>query len=484
MLKALILTPILGALLIVMTPSRRVDVIRGIAFLVTGVVLAEALWLVSLFDATQSGIQFYETSPWRFRLATAFALGVDGFSMPLVVLTALLTFVATLASSRVRGMNARFYYALLAILEAAIMGVFCAQDWSLFYIFWEMTLIPLFFLIDRLGGANRQRAALNFVLYTMGGSVFMLISILLLYDNTGVHSFNMAVIAQSVDKLPRSTQAWIFLGLLVGLGVKVPIFPIHGWLPLAHVEAPSPVSVLLSGVMLKMGSYGLIRAVGTLPDAASTLQKLLVALAFINLLYGGVLAWRQRDLKAMVAYSSVSHMGVVLLGIAALNTTGFVAATFQMLAHGLVSGALFLLVGAVYERSHSRDIADYSALARVMPHMAFFLVLSFVAAVGLPGTAGFIAELHTLIAGFGHWGAWMALISLGMMISAAYAIRTMGTLFSGKVSERMQDIKDMTRPEWLAAGLLSLGTLGLGVLPGPVLARIGVTASYLGRLFE
>jgi NADH-quinone oxidoreductase subunit M len=365
-----------------------------------------------------------------------------------------------------------------------MLGVFMAQDWSLFYIFWELTLIPLFFLIDRWGGANRHGAALNFVLYTMGGSVFMLISLLLLFDTVPSHSFAMAAMAESGRTLPPETQTLIFLGLLIGFGVKMPIFPLHGWLPLAHVEAPSPVSILLSGILLKMGSYGLIRAAGTLPQAVANLQDLLAVLAFISLLYGGLLAWHHRDLKAMIAYSSVSHMGIVLLGIAALNLAGLHGALMQMVAHGLVAGSLFLLIGLLYERTHTRDVTQYSALVRVTPRFAFFTTLAFIAAISLPGTAGFVAELNTLIGGFARWGWVAALMTLGVLLSAAYAIRSISQLFTGPVRPAMSQLEDLRPTELLAAGTLAAATLILGFVPSPLLQLIDASASQLAALFR
>jgi NADH-quinone oxidoreductase subunit M len=230
-----------------------------------------------------------------------------------------------------------------------------------------------------------------------------------------------------------------------------------------------------------MGSYGLIRAVDTLPAAAVALQGVLMTLALISIFYGGVLAWRQSDLKAMVAYSSVSHMGVVLLGVAALNSAGFTGAVMQMVAHGLVAGALFLLIGLLYERTHTREFADYASLVQVMPRFAFFTVLAFIAAVGMPGTAGFIAELHVLIGGFERWGAWVVLLSISVIISAAYAVRTIGRLFTGPVSTRMQNLPDLTRGELTAAAVLTLGTLIIGFYPAPLLTLIAATVSlYAG----
>ena len=283
--------------------------------------------------------------------------------------------------------------------------------------------------------------------------------------------------------LPRRTQVLIFLGFLIGFGVKMPIFPIHGWLPLAHVEAPSPVSILLSGILLKMGSYGLLRTVHLLPGAAQALQGVLITIALIGLIFGGLLAWRQTDLKAMIAYASVSHIGVVLVGIATLNVTGITGAVMQMVAHGLVAGTLFLLIGLLYERTHTREIGHYSSLVRVMPRFAFFTILAFVAAVGLPGTAGFVAELHTLIGGFERWRWLMVLLSVGILIGAAYAVRTVTWLFTGPVRPRMRSVPDLSRSELIAASVLTAGTLLIGCFPAPALRLTAATAASLSAAF-
>ncbi len=482
MLRVLLLAPVFGALLIALLPAARPRLIRLVALLAGGVAFVMAWGLLTQFDASQPGIQMFETHVWNPRLGSAFSLGVDGISYPMVLLATLLTVVAILASSVIRE-GIKGYYFLILLLESAMLGVFMARDWSLFYVFWELTLIPLFFLIDRWGGENRHRAALNFVLYTMGGAVFMLVALLMIYDAAPGHSFDMVLIAHGAAKLPENIQILLFIGLLIGFGVKMPIFPLHGWLPLAHVEAPSPVSILLSGILLKMGSYGLIRSAEMLPAAVVALQGWLAALALVSLIYGGVLAWRQRDLKGMVAYSSVSHMGVVLLGIAALNAAGFTGAVMQMIAHGLVAGALFLLIGLLYDRTHTRDIADYSSLVRVMPRFAFFTVLAFVAAIGFPGTASFIAELHALVGGFARWGGWVALLSLGVLISAAYGIRTIGRLFTGPVRENMRHVPDLTRTELAAAGVLSAGILAIGFFPAPALHLMTASINQLSQLF-
>lgn len=482
LLTILLSLPVAGAVLIAFLPGRHARWARGVAIAASALTLLLAWGLLLRFDTALGGLQLLEQATWNPRLGTSFALGLDGFSLPMVLLATLLCLVALLASRGIRE-RVKGYYLLMLVLESGMLGVFMAQDWSLFYVFWELTLIPLFFLIDRWGGKNRHGAALNFVLYTMGGSVFMLIALLVLFDSVPGHSFAMPDLSAGAPLLDAKTQTLIFLGFLIGFGVKMPIFPIHGWLPLAHVEAPSPVSILLSGILLKMGSYGLIRAAQMLPEAVMALQSVLAGLALISLIYGGLLAWRQTDLKAMVAYSSVSHMGVVLLGIAALNVAGLTGAVMQMIAHGLVAGALFLLIGLLYERTHTREIGHYSSLVRSTPRFAFFTVLAFVAAVGLPGTAGFVAELHALVGGFQVWGWLVVLLSLGVMISAAYAIRTVGRLFTGPLRPEMRDVQDLRPGELIAAGVLTAGTLLLGVFPAGALELMAASVARLGAVF-
>ncbi|MES9971084.1 MAG: NADH-quinone oxidoreductase subunit M [Candidatus Thiodiazotropha sp.] len=482
-LSYLLVTPFVGALAITFLPREANRAIRATALFASALTFALSWVYIGGFDYNQPGLQFIHQTEWNTRLGTSFALGLDGFSYPMVLLATLLSLVALLASNAIN-QRVKGYYILVLLLESAMLGVFMAQDWSLFYVFWELTLIPLFFLIDRWGGRNRHGAALNFVLYTMGGSVFMLISLLVLFDAVPGHSFSMSAMAESGRTLPQHTQVLIFLGFLIGFGVKMPIFPLHGWLPLAHVEAPSPISILLSGILLKMGSYGLIRAAGMLPDAVVALQDILAALAFVSLIYGGLLAWRHSDLKAMIAYSSVSHMGVVLLGIAALNLAGLHGALMQMVAHGLVAGSLFLLIGLLYERTRTREVTNYSSLVRVMPRFAFFTTLAFVAAVSLPGTAGFVAELNTLIGGFARWGWVAALLTIGVLLSAAYAVRTISQLFTGPVRPGMQKVEDLRPAELLAAGTLAGATLLLGFMPTPVLDLVNASALQLSSLFS
>ncbi|MGB5425440.1 MAG: NADH-quinone oxidoreductase subunit M [Gammaproteobacteria bacterium] len=482
LLTSLLLLPALGAALIAVLPGQQLRVIRTIATTAAAATLLFSWGLLWVFEPGTAAMQLVEETPWNTRLGTSYALGIDGISFPMILLATLLTFISILASASIHE-RAKWYFVLLLLLEAAMLGVFMAQDWTLFYLLWELTLIPLFFLIGGWGGKRRHQAALNFVLYTMGGSVFMLISLLVLFDITPGHAFAMETMSAGARALPPQAQVMIFLGFLVGFGVKMPIFPIHGWLPLAHVEAPSPISILLSGILLKMGSYGLIRAASMLPDAVVALQPLLAGLAFFSLIYGGLLAWRQTDLKAMIAYSSVSHMGIVLLGIATLNIAGLTGALMQMLAHGLVAGSLFLLIGLLYERTHTRDVNDYSSLVQVTPRFAFFTSLALLAGMAIPGTAGFIAELHAIIGGFEAWGWTILLISVGMMVTAAYSVRTIGRLFTGPVHNRMRNIQDLRPLELTAAGVLASGIILLGIAPWPALQLMASSVSQLGAVF-
>lgn len=478
----LLLLPAVGACLLALLPSERPGLIRNVALAVAVLTLAYAVSLTQQMDFSNPAIQLATSVVWNAQLGTSFSLGVDGLAFPLVLLTTLLVLMALLASHMITH-HVKGYYLLMLLLEAATMGVFMAQDWGLFYVFWELVLIPLFFLIDRWGGKNRQTAALNFVLYTMGGSIFMLLALLVLFDATPTHSFTFSAMAEGAKQLSTAEQVMIFSGLLVGFGVKMPLFPLHGWLPLAHVEAPSPVSILLSGILLKMGSYGLLRAIGILPAAAQVMQGTLFAVGIIGLLYGGLLAWRQSDMKKMIAYSSVSHMGVVLIGISTLNVYGMTGAVYQMVAHGLVAGATFMLIGLLYERTHTRDINDYGSLIKVTPRFAFLIILAFVGGVGLPSTAGFVAELHVLIGGFNAWGWSIVLLSLGVLVTATYSIRTIKQLYTGPVRLDMQQVEDMRPMEMVAAGSLILGTMLLGFYPTPLLDMMDMSVQHLVSRF-
>jgi NADH-quinone oxidoreductase subunit M len=475
----LLWTPALGVAVLALLPGSRHPLVKPVAHGTVFVTLFLSCWLLLRFDQTSAALQFSEYFALNPALGSAYALGVDGLSLPMLMLATLLTAIAMLASNGI-STSVKGYFICVLLLEFGMLGVFLAQDWALFYIFWEVTLIPLYFLIDRWGGVRRHAASLNFVLYTMGGSIFMLVSLLALsHYNFETGGSLMATMHLAAQGMPLYEQVLVLLGFLIGFGVKMPIFPLHGWLPLAHVEAPSPISILLSGILLKMGAYGLIRVVVMLPEATQLLQPGLVFLALFGMLYGSLLAWRQTDLKAMIAYASVSHMSMVLLGLVTLNVTGISGAIMQMTAHGLIAAALFLLVGLLYERTHTRNVRDYSSLVRVMPRFALLMTLTLLAAMGLPGSVSFIAELHMVIGGFQRWGAWMALFSVTILISAAYAMRTIGHLFTGPVLPRMQAIPDLDRRELLAAGLLVGLIVLFGLLPAALIDLSAATVQQI-----
>ena len=478
-LSLLLWTPVIGVLVLIFAPSQNTHAIRIIANLFTTIALLLSFWVLHLYQKNSFELQFNEYFPLNPTLGSAYALGVDGVSMPMLILATLLTSIALIASYPLTN-NVKGYYLSILLLEFGLLGVFLAQDWALFYIAWELTLIPLFFLIGRWGGKRRHTASLNFVLYTMVGSVFMLMSLLAIsqYDLQQAGSL-MTSMHQAAKDMPRNEQILVLLGFLIGFGVKMPVFPLHGWLPLAHVEAPSPVSILLSGVLLKMGAYGLIRAVNMLPEAAHILQPLLISLALIGMIYGGLLAWRQTDLKAMIAYSSVSHMGIVLLGIASLNQMGLTGALLQMTSHGLVSAALFLLIGLLYERTHTRNIQDYGGLIYNMPRFALFISLALFGAMGLPGTFGFISELHALIGGFQQWGGLMIVFSITVLISAAYTMRTINLLLLGPAKTNTFNLMDLNKREQAVAGILVISIIGFGLIPNPVIELSAATINNL-----
>ncbi len=482
-LSAILLTPAIGALVLALLPSRNPNLARGIGKLFVGIALLLTCYLLASYDSQNAGMQFNEYFSINPKIGSAYALGIDGLSVPLVVLATLLTLFALLASASITN-NVKGYNIGILLCEFGMLGVFLAQDWTLFYIFWEITLIPVFFLIDRWGGKRRQTASLNFVLYTMSGSVFMLLSLIAVFQYAPEHVSLMSAMTHVSENMPKNQQVWVFLGFLIGFGVKMPVFPLHGWLPLAHIEAPSPVSILLSGILIKMGAYGLLRVVVMLPAAAHTLQPLLVFLALFGIIYGGLLAWRQSDLKAMVAYSSISHMGIVLLGISTLNEAGLTGAVLQMSAHGLIAGGMFMVVGMLYERTHTRNIRDYSSLVQVMPRFAFFTTIILLAAMGMPGSIGAVAELHAMVGGFQQWGGLMVFFSLGILISSAYAIRTIGLLFTGPVKPQMKQIEDIRPPELLALSVLVGGIVLFGLLPASLVELSAATISQMNGLIR
>ena len=477
-LSIILWLPLLGAMLIMAIPRQHMRPIQALALAATAAPFVLAWGLLSSFDRSTSALQFVERMPWVPELGMTYALGIDGLSFPMLLLTTLMALVAVVASLGVRD-NVKGYFGWLLFLETAMLGVFLVQDWFLFYMFYEITLIPMFFLIGIWGGLNRAKASMSFFLYTLAGSVLMLLGIIAVYLNNPAHNFDMLALAQAHSGWSAEFKMLVFGAFLIGLGVKIPAFPLHGWLPLAHVEAPIPVSVLLSAVLLKMGAYGLLRVTNMLPEGLDAFATLLFVLGLINIVYGALMAWRQTDLKAMVAFSSISHMGFVLIGVSTQSVTGFSGVVMQMFTHGIIVGALFLLVGMLYERAHTREIGDFSGLSRRVPVYSAVMALTLLASMGLPGLAGFISEFHVLVAAFDRWGLWVVIALVGVLITAAYTLRTIGSMFMGDFNARWAKLPDLGTREVLTLTPLVLLMVGLGVFPGTVL---NLVTSTLGQV--
>jgi NADH-quinone oxidoreductase subunit M len=372
-------------------------------------------------------------------------LAVDGISLAMLALSALLSLLAIVASWRTEKKPA-MWFAMLLLLEVGMNGVFLAMDFVLFYVFWELVLVPMYFLIATWGGPRREYASIKFFLYTLFGSVFMLVGIIALYLQTGT----FGILEMAGMDLAPTFQWWVFAAFFLGFAVKVPVFPLHTWLPDAHVEAPTAASVLLAGILLKLGSYGFIRiSLPILPDAAQQWSGFIAALAAISIVYGAAVAFAQTDMKKLVAYSSVSHMGFVMLGIASMTAEGINGAVAVMFSHGVVTGMLFFLVGMVYERTHTRMIADVSGLASKVPVAAGLLAFASFASLGLPGLSGFVGEFLTLV---GAWSSalpvgWVIVSALGVLLAAAYMLWRVQRVVLGPPRAAVEPIGDLTRTE-------------------------------------
>ncbi|CAN5301541.1 NADH-quinone oxidoreductase subunit M [soil metagenome] len=475
--------PIVGLVVILLLPRGQAALAKGVALAVAGGTLVLSWGLLTSFDRSSSNPQFTEQATWIPELGMTYTLGVDGLSFPLMLLTTLLTVVALIASLKVDH-NHRAYFAWMMLLEFSILGVFVARDWFLFYVFWEIALVPMFFLIGMWGGPQKARATLTFFMYTLGGSVLMLLGIFAVYLAADPHTFDMAALEAASDGWTRGFQIAPFLAFFIGFAVKIPVFPLHGWLPLAHVQAPTPVSIMLSGVLLKLGAYGLLRVADTLPLGLEAFLPWLFVLALVNILYGAFLAFRQTDLKAIVAFSSISHMGFVLLGIAALNVTGVSGAVFMMLAHGIITGGLFLLVGIIYDRTHTMDLGQLSGLSGQVPVYTSLTVLGLLASMGLPGLAQFVGEFQTLIGAFERWGLFVLFALLGILVTATFTLRVISSMFTGELDARWKGMADLGGRELAAAVPLAILTVVLGVLPGLALGLIDATVRAMTALSD
>ncbi|MBT4107249.1 MAG: NADH-quinone oxidoreductase subunit M [Proteobacteria bacterium] len=469
LLSLVIWLPIIGgALVLLISGSHRPSVARWSSLLVSLLTFWVSLSLWTRFDRSSSDMQFVERQPWIDRFNIEYFLGVDGISVPLILLTTFLTIIVVIAGWRVIQTRVAQYFASFLIMEGLMIGVFCALDSILFYLFWEAMLIPMFLIIGIWGGPNRVYAAIKFFLYTLAGSLLMLVALLYLY-NASQGSFDVLVFQQL--PLTSSVQTLIFLAFFAAFAVKVPMVPVHTWLPDAHVEAPTGGSVILAAVTLKMGAYGFLRfAMPIAPDAAHELAWLVIGLSLIAVVYIALVALVQRDMKKLIAYSSISHMGFVTLGFFVFDTTAMTGAVVQMISHGFISAAMFLGVGVLYDRLHSREISVYGGVVKVMPMFGFFMVFFAMANAGLPGTSGFVGEFLVILGAFSVSGVYASIAALTLIVGAAYTLwMVKRVIFGGISNPDVEALKDLDCRELGVMGILALAVLLIGVWPSPLL---------------
>jgi len=478
-LSILIWLPILGGILILSTGGdRNAQLARKIALGFSGGTFLLSLSLYADFDITTASMQFVERYQWIESLHIQYFLGVDGISMPLIILTTLLTIIVVIAGWEVITKRVAQYMASFLIMEGLMIGVFSSMDAILFYLFWEAMLIPMFLIIGVWGGSNRVYAAIKFFLYTLVGSLLMLVAIIYLYF-TSDHTFNIA--SFHATPLTYTTQVLIFLAFFAAFAVKVPMFPVHTWLPDAHVEAPTGGSVILAAITLKMGAYGFLRfSIPITPDASSELAIWVIGLSLIAVVYIALVALVQRDMKKLIAYSSISHMGFVTLGFFIFDTQGMEGAIVQMISHGFISGALFLCVGVLYDQMHSREIDSYGGVANTMPVFSVFLVFFAMSNAGLPGTSGFVGEFLVILGSFRVNGWYAAVAGLTLVLGAAYTLWMIKRVVYGEITnEKVRALVDVNGREKLVLGVLAVCVLGLGIYPMPLLEVMHSTVENL-----
>jgi len=473
MLSLIIFLPIAAIAAIALLPRERESWAKWIAAGVSAVVLALTLVLFAAYDRDPGGFQFINSHVWMesdfVEFTLRYAVGVDGLSLALVALTGFLFLVAVLISWRIE-LRPREYFAWIMLLETSLLGVFSAMDFVLFFLFWEIELIPMYFLISIWGTGRKLYSAWKYVLYTLFGSAFMLVGILVLGFTAG--TFDIQELGQ-IDKIKDAVipvQAIFFL-LIIAFCIKLPVVPFHTWLPDAHTDAPTAVSVILAGVLLKMGGYGILRlSFSIMPDVARDASVWLASFAVVSILYGAIVTLMQTDLKRLIAYSSVSHMGYVLLGASALGTVGLTGAAMQMFTHGLITGLLFVLVGMMYDRTHTRNIGELSGLAHRMPFIATMMVIAGLASLGLPSLAGFVSEVTVFLGTFRHHEFLTILGVIGIVLTAGYILWMIQRVFWGELSERWKEIGDATA-WWERGPLLAMVAVIflLGVYPAVML---------------
>lgn len=472
LLTFVIFSPLLGVLLILFLDKENHSLIKNVALLSSILTFLISLPLYFHFDLSTADFQFVSKTDWIPQLGVSYHVGIDGISLLLILLTTFLTSLSILSSWTSITVKLKEYYICMLLLQLGMLGVFCALDLFLFYIFWEAMLIPMYFLIGIWGGVRRVYAAIKFFIYTMAGSVLMLVAILFLYFRGGSASFDYAYLLQISSQLGVQVQAWLFLAFAVAFAIKVPMFPFHTWLPDAHVEAPTAGSVILAGVLLKMGTYGFVRfCLPYFPDAAVKYAGLFLTLAVIGIIYGALVAMVQPDIKKLVAYSSVSHLGFVMLGIFSFNMIGLKGALIQNINHGLSTGALFLMVGMIYERRHTRLIAEFGGISKVMPVFATFFMIITLSSIGLPGLNGFIGEFLVLLGAFkaGHY-YMVFFAATGVIFAAVYMLWMFQRVMYGAVTNpKNKTLTDLNSREKFILVCLVIFIVWIGVYPHPFL---------------
>ncbi|MBI3006292.1 MAG: NADH-quinone oxidoreductase subunit M [Ignavibacteriales bacterium] len=497
-LSATIFAPLLGVLILLFTPQGNARAIKIIGFVFSVFVFVLSLYLFFRFDSENPSFQFQQYTVWISGLNIGYYVGIDGMALLLIVLTAFLTPLALLGTWNSVEHRLKEYTMMVLLLELGMVGVFAALDLFLFYVFWEAMLIPMYFIIGIWGGQDRVYAAVKFFLYTLFGSLLMLIAILGLgfFASTlqdGKFTTNLTTLYAVAQHLPLNLQLWMFSAFALSFAIKVPLFPLHTWLPDAHVQAPTAGSVILAGVLLKMGTYGFLRfCLPLFPEASLRLIPVLSVLAVIGIIYGALVAMVQTDIKKLVAYSSVSHLGFVVLGIFSMTEEGIQGAIIQMVNHGLSTGALFLLVGMIYDRTHTRAISDFGGVAKLMPVYAVFFLIISLSSIGLPGLNGFVGEFLVLVGAFksaflGSY-AYAAFAGVGVILSAVYMLWMYQRVMLGPVREGSlyggHKLSDISAREITALGVIVVFVVWIGVYPGTFLKKSAWTAKTVVTLME
>ncbi|MHC4182276.1 MAG: NADH-quinone oxidoreductase subunit M [Planctomycetota bacterium] len=474
--------PLLGAIWLLFIDRGKEEKIKRIALITAIGSFVISLPLFLNFQLNTHEFQFVEKVPWIKEFGISYHVGIDGISLFLFLLTSFISVVSILASWTVKDRIKEYMIAML-VLETGMLGVFISLDMFLFYVFWELMLIPMYLLIGVWGGPRRIYAAVKFFIYTMAGSVLMLLAIIALYfmnyKATGEYTFDLLTL-YNLD-IPMGTQFWLFLAFFFAFAIKVPMFPFHTWLPDAHVEAPTAGSVILAGVLLKMGTYGFVRfSLPLFPYASHQFVPIIAWLAIAGIIYGALVAMVQTDLKKLVAYSSVSHLGFVMLGIFVFNLQGMEGGILQMINHGLSTGALFLMVGMIYERRHTRMIADFGGLTKRMPIFAVFFMIATLSSIGLPGMNGFVGEFLVLVGTFKANVLYAVLASTGVILSACYMLWMFQRVMFNKLSNpENQKLKDLNKREWAILMPIVILIFWIGIYPKPLISRLDVSVNHL-----